>query len=100
MLSTILTAALTVGLVAGSPIQSGPSVQVKNGTYTGVYSPQYDQDFFLGMPYAQPPVGDLRFRTPLGLYNSTWYGSKPATQYSSEVSFFAPVLDICADSNP
>lgn len=30
-----------------------PTVTVKNGTYSGVYSPGYDQDFFLGMPYAQ-----------------------------------------------
>jgi hypothetical protein len=32
---------------------STPTVTVKNGTYTGIYSPGYDQDFFLGMPYAQ-----------------------------------------------
>jgi hypothetical protein len=30
-----------------------PSATVKNGTYTGVYSAGYQQDFFLGMPYAQ-----------------------------------------------
>jgi len=28
-------------------------VTVRNGTYTGVHSPSYGQDFFLGMPYAQ-----------------------------------------------
>lgn len=32
---------------------STPVVTVKNGTYGGVYSPEYDQDFFLGMRYAQ-----------------------------------------------
>lgn len=30
-----------------------PTVTVKNGTYEGLYSPEYDQDFFLGMRYAE-----------------------------------------------
>lgn len=46
-------ASLTLREVA----QTSPTVTVKNGTYGGVYSPQYDQDFFLGIPYAQ--VGEL-----------------------------------------
>lgn len=32
---------------------SAPTVTVKNGTYQGLYSTGYDQDFFLGMRYAQ-----------------------------------------------
>jgi hypothetical protein len=30
-----------------------PTVTVKNGTYSGLYSPYYHQDFFLGIPFAQ-----------------------------------------------
>lgn len=56
---------------------------MKNGTYAGVYNAQYDQDFFLGVPYAQPPVGGLRFRVPQSL-NSTWSGTHSAAQYSAE----------------
>lgn len=59
-----------------------PTVQVKNGTYQGVYSQDFNQDFFLGMPFAQPPVGDLRFRNPQSL-NTTWTEPRNATQYSS-----------------
>jgi hypothetical protein len=33
--------------------RSGPVVTVKNGSYEGLYSSQYDQDFFLGMRYSQ-----------------------------------------------
>lgn len=62
---------------------SAPSVSVKNGTYVGVYAPTYDQDFFLGMPFAQPPVGELRFQVPQPL-NSSWTDSRNATQYSPE----------------
>ncbi|KAF1947931.1 alpha/beta-hydrolase [Clathrospora elynae] len=62
---------------------AAPTVQVKNGSYVGSYAAEYDQEFFLGMPYAQPPVGNLRFRNPVGL-NTTWNETKPATQYSGE----------------
>ena len=34
------------------------------------------------MPYAQPPVGDLRFRVPRHL-NSSWEGVREATSYSA-----------------
>lgn len=33
--------------------RSSPIVTVKNGSYEGVYSSEYGQDFFLGMRYAQ-----------------------------------------------
>ncbi|KAJ2904767.1 hypothetical protein MKZ38_007275 [Zalerion maritima] len=32
---------------------AAPQASVKNGTYSGIYSPEYNQDFFLGMPYAR-----------------------------------------------
>ncbi|POM57384.1 Triacylglycerol Lipase, partial [Phytophthora palmivora] len=60
-----------------------PTVTIKNGSYYGVYQETYDQDLFLGMPYAQPPVGDLRFRNPESL-NTTWSEAKNATEYSPE----------------
>lgn len=32
---------------------SSPIVTVKNGSYIGVHNSAYNQDFFLGIPYAQ-----------------------------------------------
>ncbi|KAI9982269.1 hypothetical protein PInf_008176 [Phytophthora infestans] len=60
-----------------------PTAAVKNGSYFGVYQPTYDQDLFLGMPFAQPPVNSLRFRNPEPL-NTTWTDIKNATEYSPE----------------
>ncbi|KAG7384478.1 hypothetical protein PHYBOEH_009435 [Phytophthora boehmeriae] len=74
---------VAVAALLSTPIVAGgvPTATVKNGSYYGVYQSTYDQDFFLGMPYAQPPVGDLRFRNPQSL-NTTWTEAKNATEYS------------------
>ncbi|CEF76183.1 hypothetical protein FGSG_10713 [Fusarium graminearum PH-1] len=58
-----------------------PFATVKNGTYRGVHSNDYKQDFFLGIPFAKPPVGDLRFRNPRS-YDTTWKGTRDANKYS------------------
>lgn len=65
-----------------------PTVKVKNGTYLGHHSVEYNQDFFLGVPYAQPPVGGLRFRDPVSL-NRSWTDARPATNYSGEANMQA-----------
>ena len=62
---------------------NAPVAKVKNGTYVGQYATEWNTDYFLGMRYAQPPIGPLRFHTPVSL-NSSWTGSKNATQYGYE----------------
>ncbi|KAG6098773.1 hypothetical protein E4U30_007550 [Claviceps sp. LM220 group G6] len=58
--------------------QQVPTVSVKNGTYEGIYSPGYHQDFFLGVPYAKKPQ---RFAPPQPL-DEGWDTIRPATSYS------------------
>ncbi|KAL5355750.1 Alpha/Beta hydrolase protein [Aspergillus floccosus] len=58
-----------------------PTARVLNGTYYGFHNDHYGQDLFLGMPYAQQPVGDLRLRTPQSL-NVSWTAPRNATEYS------------------
>jgi carboxylesterase type B len=60
-----------------------PVVQVVNGSYSGIYRPDYNQDYFLGIPYAQPPVEELRFSPPQPL-NESWSEVRNATEYSPQ----------------
>ena len=60
-----------------------PTVKVRNGTYSGVYLSTWDQDIFLGIPYAQDAGGPNRFRIPQAL-NETWDDVRQATAYSDQ----------------
>lgn len=63
--------------------QSAPSVTVTNGTVDGLYQSTYHQDLFLGIPFAQPPLGDLRFALPEPV-NQTYAEPLSATAYYPE----------------
>jgi len=89
-LSTVLTMvfvayALATCLCLSAPAWSAalrlrdaaPVVQVKNGSYSGIHNAEFNQDYFLGMPYAKTAE---RFRISEGL-DATWNDTRPATQY-------------------
>lgn len=58
---------------------SNAKVQVKQGWLQG-YT-EGDLKIFKGIPYAAPPVGELRFRHPQD--PGRWRGVRRATQYLS-----------------
>jgi carboxylesterase type B len=58
-----------------------PQVAVLNGTYEGNHVSGKQQDQFFGIPYAHPPIGDLRFRAPQSL-NESWSEKRAAREYS------------------
>ncbi|KAI1339549.1 alpha/beta-hydrolase [Xylariaceae sp. FL0016] len=61
---------------------AGPVVQVLNGTYEGLYLPAFQQEVFLGIPYAQDAGGENRFRIPQSL-NESWVGTREAKTYGN-----------------
>lgn len=66
-----------------------PTATVLNGTYSGLYLPYFDQDIFLGMPYAQDTGGQNRFRIPQAL-DTSWSGVRDATQYGPACPDISP----------
>nr|OQO23396.1 hypothetical protein B0A51_08947 [Rachicladosporium sp. CCFEE 5018] len=68
------------GYGGGGNKGGAPSASIKNGTVTGLHSSTYNQDYFLGVPYAQPPTGENRFRIPQSINAS--YGTYAATEYA------------------
>ncbi|KAF2275056.1 alpha/beta-hydrolase [Westerdykella ornata] len=70
---TLLTTAI-------SATSTAPQVKVRNGTYEGLHLASFNQDLFLGIPYAQDTGGQNRFRVPQSL-NETWTGVREAKQY-------------------
>ncbi|KAH8646868.1 lipase [Xylariales sp. PMI_506] len=60
--------------------QQAPTAATINGTYEGAYLSGWDQDVFLGIPYAQPPLGPLRFKAPQSI-NTSFTETRTATSY-------------------
>ncbi|CAH0017714.1 unnamed protein product [Clonostachys rhizophaga] len=77
------TCATFVGAHVPEPAVSLPQVptaRTQNGTYYGARNSRYYIDQFLGIPFAQPPTGDLRLQHPQSL-NTSWDGERNATEY-------------------
>ncbi|PVI00202.1 alpha/beta-hydrolase [Periconia macrospinosa] len=73
-------------------VSADPVVTVLNGTYEGYYLPAFDQDMFLGVPYAQSTGGQNRFRIPQSL-DVSWTGTRAAKQYGPACPDLQPDRD-------
>ncbi|GAB7359748.1 hypothetical protein MBLNU230_g6920t1 [Neophaeotheca triangularis] len=85
-----------VSFLLTTTASSPPTAQVKNGTVQGRHSPEWSQDFFLGIPYAQPPLGELRFRWPQPM-NSSFDGTFDATEYGYSCYQYDTNFDLSED---
>lgn len=74
----------------------GPIATVLNGSYQGIELPTWNQEAFLGIPYTQPPLGNLRFRRPQSL-NTSWTGVRNATQYGYSCYQYASKFNLSED---
>lgn len=74
----VLWPALICSLFTIVHAKQPPEAAVENGTYVGIHNSHYNVDYFLGIPFAQPPVGDLRLAPPAPLNRS--FGVRNATE--------------------
>jgi para-nitrobenzyl esterase len=70
---------LTLGIFAAAVVSAAPVVATKSGSVQGVHRDPVD--VFLGVPYAEPPVGALRWRAPVAV--KAWSGVRNATEFGA-----------------
>lgn len=73
-----LSVAALLSIADGVMALTQPTVTVLNGTLRGTQCPSSNANAFLSIPYANPPVGDLRFAPPQP-YNQKFNGTLDAT---------------------
>ena len=63
--------------------QKGVQLKIENGTIEGFHDQTMNLDIFWGIPFAKPPIGDLRWKAPLpadnwsGVLETKKFGPKP-----------------------
>lgn len=84
-----------------SPVALAQKVTVANGTIQGGTCSSAAVNFFHSIPFAQPPVGNLRFAAPqpyVQSYNGTLNGTRPAPtciQFNEEFAEPKPWTEDC-----
>lgn len=76
---TSLLIAAALSLSASPALAAGPSVTVDSGTLTGTSDGGID--VYKGIPYAAPPVGDLRWMPPAA--PAKWSGARDASGFGA-----------------
>lgn len=67
--------------VAGFAVSPRPTAKTAQGEVAGKWIMARAQKAFLGLPYAAPPIGDLRWKPPQP--PSAWTGVRDATSFAS-----------------
>jgi hypothetical protein len=92
-----ISVATLLHLVANATAQAPPpTAKTLNGTYQGKYLTGWDQNVFLGLPYAQPPIGQLRYRWPQSI-NTSFSDIHDASTYGYSCMQYHTAFNISED---
>lgn len=82
ILAALSMPSATGGLAKAAPANGspGPVIKIDSGVLQGVR--QGGLMAFKGIPYAAPPIGDLRWRPPVAA--KPWSGIRPATKFGND----------------
>jgi para-nitrobenzyl esterase len=81
---------------SGSIVDGKPRVRIDDGELEGL-TEDNEVHSFLGIPYAKPPVGDLRWKLPVK--NDKWTGLRDASKYGGRCAQLASSTLMNAASN-
>ncbi|KAF9480014.1 alpha/beta-hydrolase [Pholiota conissans] len=105
MLSKLLASLCFVRNVLGSPATTTVDIKLTTGIFRGVSTPG-STDKFLGIPYAQQPVGNLRFKAPVpitqqsdAVKDASTFGNACPQPPLANVDLGAPVGEDCLHLN-
>ena len=91
----VVVCLLGASLLAGQPRTASDPVKTAAGLVSGTAGSAAGVTAYLGIPYAAPPVGDLRWREPQPA--AAWQGVKQATSFGTscmqQQARFAPAVD-------
>ena len=78
----ILLSAFFVAIICSSTFaqQTNPQVTISNGTLQGTFNSSTGIASYKGIPFAQSPIGDLRWKEPQPPVN--WTGVRKADHFS------------------
>ena len=79
MRTTHLSALALLAALVTQPAVAGPAVRTSGGVVAGKAAEGVEA--FLGVPYAAPPAGELRWRAPQPL--AAWSGQRDATRFGA-----------------
>jgi para-nitrobenzyl esterase len=78
---TMMVAAIMFSIMAAAQAQvTGDPVNVDGGQISGKWRANASVRAYLGIPFAAPPVGDLRWKPPQPV--TAWDGVRPAHAYA------------------
>jgi para-nitrobenzyl esterase len=78
-LIVVLLSLITMSLNGQDNKQAAAQVKVENGIIEGYNDAQLGLQLYLGIPYAKPPVGELRWKAPQPVDN--WQGIKETKSF-------------------